>query len=227
MNIYKNKLLKLFLLILLLLPVKVYSGEIEYEIDGYIFSGTSRNKHINESHITILGFTIGEHSLKDIQSKLGNTNILRKEECSTIQICYSSNLNSDKTIVVFETDAMGGWDELTTIYIFSDKANFPNFKQCKKSELISKEIQTKSGLKLGINKKQLKGILGEPTNYIKDDLFYIYETKRKMTKEEIEGMSKQWPDVKDNPYFDEFSYIHAKFIDDKMTYLSISKSESY
>jgi hypothetical protein len=206
-----------------------YAGceEDKFVIDGFTFSAEPRPEMLGESHLTILNFTIGIHSLEDVQKELGYTQFLQRREHAPFQICYKSTLKSDETKVVFEAGPMGGWKKLTAFKIISNKANLLGSDKCEKSTFISKRIQTKSGIRLGITKGQLEKILGSPSKEINNNLFFVYRTKRNMSESEIKKMAELWPQVRDNPFFDVSSVVHAIFLNSELISVAISKIETY
>lgn len=185
----------------------------------------------DESNFTILGFTLLKSSFEDIRAKLGQTEGFQSElkEGVPLDICYRSNQKSDGTIVVFETDDM----VITSFRIILGKAPFRWRNKCKKSPFISKNIQTKSGVKLGITQEQLEKILGnKPSMIIGNNLSFTYLGKRKMTNDEIEKLSKTFgaEAVKEDshfPYWNESCFINAKFLNSKLIDVTIGKIESW
>src|SRR2546429_7490493 len=123
----------------------------------------TKRVEITDADATILGFAIGNASVKDVQAKLGSAKIERvsREEESDTAMCYVSPV--DGTVLVFYSGAMGGWKDITWFAIWSREAPYPNPSQCASSPLISQNLATDSGLRLGLTKNELEGIAGRPT----------------------------------------------------------------
>lgn len=174
-------------------------------IDDYEFSATPMHGQIDKSHLTVLGFTIGKHSLQDVQSMLGQTETFSVKEHAPSQICYVSK-EPDKTIIIFEAGAMGSWKYLTGFRIMSDKTKFPEVSKCKEFNMISRDIKTKSGIKLGISKNKFRTMFGKPIKEIDNNWFYVYH-----------ALKKQGKDV-----YDVSAYVRATFLSSKMEDISIT-----
>lgn len=186
----------------------------------------------DESNFKLLGFTLLKSSYKDIRAKLGQAKGFQTEqgEEAPLYICYKSNNRRDGTIVVFETGAMGGWEKIVAFRLISDKTSFRWRNKCKKTPFVSKNIQTRSGIKLGITQKQLEKILGnKPSMIIGSNISFTYLAKQKMTNDEINKISEIFGQdaVKEDPYFDISSSIKANFAASQLTSVEISKIESY
>ncbi len=210
--------------ILLFYPLTSYSDDTEYEVDGIVFRAHPTKKPINDAHLTLLNFTIGKETIKEIQKQLGKSKEIRNEDCSAVRICYRSR--NDGAFIVFESGAMGGWNDLTSFYLTSKRKYITDPKSCKEI-IIRNKLQTRSELKIGMSKQEIEDILGVPNKRISNDFFYVYESMRRMTDAEIKRMMAQWPNVVEEPYFSVESFIHAKFEKGRLFYLSISSTESY
>src|SRR5690349_822293 len=77
---------------------------------------------ISDADARILGFAIGEASLKDVETKLGSAPVQRvsRDEESDTAICYVSP--ADGNVLVFYSGAMGGWKDVTRFAIWSREA---------------------------------------------------------------------------------------------------------
>jgi hypothetical protein len=188
----------------------------------------TKRVEITDADATILGFVIGHASLKDVQAKLGSAEIERvsREEESDTTMCYVSPV--DGTVLVFYSGAMGGWRDITWFAIWSREAAYPNRSQCASSTLISQNLATASGLRLGLTKNELQGIAGRPTKVGSASSKYEYLCRRKMTGKEIKGFKdgNNW-DVTSDPYFDRMSWIDVRYVNSATSRLQIGRIESY
>ena len=184
---------------------------------------------ITDADATILGLAIGHASLKDVQAKLGSANIERvsREEESDTAMCYVSPV--DGTVLVFYSGSMGGWKDITWFAIWSREASYPHPSQCASSTLVSRNVATASGLRLGLSKNELEEIAGRPTKVgSAASAKYEYLCRRKMTGEEIKGFKdvNNW-DVTSDPYFDRMSWIEVRYANSAASRLEIGRIESY
>ncbi len=190
-------------------------------------AGKVHREILEDQHLTVLGVTVGKQTLNDVQRRLGSTVILPRREQAPKRICYVSSRDDDGTIVVFEAGAIGGWEEITSVSIFSRKAKFVERPSCAASGIISKDVRTPRGLRLELDRRDLTKMLGAPTAERSNNVLYVYRKERRMTQEQIEKMAKLWPQVKGHPFADVSSDIELTFADSKLVSLTISKVETY
>jgi hypothetical protein len=188
----------------------------------------TKRAEITDTDATVLGFAIGHASLKDVQAKLGSAKIERvsREEESDTAMCYVSPV--DGTVLVFYSGAMGGWKDITWFAIWSREAAYPHPSQCASSTLVSQNLATASGLRLGLTKNELEEIAGRPMKVGPASAKYEYICRRKMTGEEIKGFKdvNNW-DVTSDPYFDRMSWIEVQYVNSAASRLEIGRIESY
>jgi hypothetical protein len=177
---------------------------------------------------TILGLTIGSASLKDVQAKLGGTPLLPRNggASSSNTICFVSP--TDGTVLTFGAGPMGGFVDVTEFSIWSREAKFPNASACSPSKLVSHGLSTTSGIKLGLNDKQLSHIIGKRATARRTAMHYELWCRQKMTADEIKRFktANNW-DVSDLPYFDVTSVVDAYFPSVGASRIDIAKVESY
>lgn len=187
-----------------------------------------RHEKLSSIHLTILGLTIGQHTLEDTQKELGKAKFLPRREQAPKRICYISEKKQDNTTVTFEAGPMGGWELLTAITIASGKVSLKERSSCAIASQVSTNISTEGGLKLGLDRASLESILGKPSRVNGNTFHYEFRTREKMTEKQIQKLAKLWPKVGDDPYMDVSSDVEATFSDNsKLESLTISKIETY
>lgn len=141
-------------------------------------------------------------------------------------MCYVSPL--DGTVLIFYSGAMGGWKDVTWFAIWSRRAAYPHSSQCASSPLVSENLATTSGLRLGLTKNELAELLGTPTKTGSASVKYEYLCRRKITEEEVKGFKdvNHW-DVSSDPYFDRVSWIEVRYVNSEASRLEIGRIESY
>lgn len=181
---------------------------------------------LTQQGATILGLTIGSTSLKDVQARLGQTEFLPRNESSPNTVCYVSP--TDGTVLSFGAGAMGGFVDVTEFSLWSREARFPNVKACLPSKLISSNLSTLSGIKLGLSLQQLNTIVGATPTTKHAEAHYELSCREKMTPEEIKHFktANNW-DVSDNTFFDVTSFVEVQFSDSKTSRIYVAKIESY
>jgi hypothetical protein len=125
---------------------------------------------------------VGQTTLKEVRRKLGKSSMPRGAGGED-QVCYVSENPDDRTLVLFSTHDWVKRDLLAELKILADKKSFHKFNRCGKSPLITKDLMTASGLKLGLTKDQVKEILGADANdygeYVAGDYVKLIPTKGK------------------------------------------------
>jgi len=225
------KPLSYFLILFFVIPIGLTAGAQNEKIaigdhEFYVSKDELRHEIPDDSHLTVLGFTIGKNSLREIQASLGPAKIIQESEHAPSQICYQSAQKTDGTILIFEAGPLGAWQTLTSFVIQSTSSSIES-NRCHQTDLVSQKIHTKSGIKLGLTQKQLRVILGVPTKVIKNNWFYLYQSQRKMTQEEIERLASKWPIARQQPYFDVNCFIQITYSNSKLTKIMIGKAESF
>lgn len=119
------------------------------------------NGVLSEAHMTFprLDLEVGFTKMKEVRAKLGPSKMPHGTDGKD-DVCYVSTNPNDRTLVLFGTHDFVGRDLLAYMEIMAEKNDFPKAILCSQSTLISKDLMTKSGLKLGLNKEQFKAILG-------------------------------------------------------------------
>jgi hypothetical protein len=164
---------------------------------------------LSSSTFILDGIEIGKSTKKDIMTKYGKSDIFLLQEVSYSPeiICYKDGRGS---ILIFEFGPLGSWDNLTSIVMSSDQSYFPNNNKCK-LQLKPIGIKTQNGIRLGIDKKSLKQIIGNPVYSEKDREAYRHKTR----KADNNGT-----------YYDVSAGIEAYFKKSKLMWLRIYKEES-
>ncbi len=176
----------------------------------------------------IAGISLAREQFDQIESKLGRAQIVDRGDASSgrHQICYVSDENAGKVYLIFEAG-----EETLTFYLFRGGSDWNGIGYCAKSRQISTTLSTNSGLRLGISRSELEGILGKPDFIAGDRVVYSREFKQKTTNEEFEKLRHDYPEKLSeraaHEKFDFYSieiYFEARFKSSQMTYLAVSRS---
>jgi len=129
-------------------------------------------------HRTVLGFTLGRSTFVEIRAKLGESRIRRcsSEEEAREEICYESVL-PDRTKVVFEAGFSGGWNEIDGYRVTSGRLALPCYADCTSTSLVSRNVQTAGGLRLGLTESKVIALLGAPRRRRGEKLLFEWRTK--------------------------------------------------
>ena len=148
-----------------------------------------QDRSLDPSHRTILSLVIGESASRDIYSKMGPGIPIRdNSNPSAIQLCYVSG--RDDTLVIFYSE----FSRCSRIRLLSQKKRFQKWHFCSASPLVSEDVATASGIRLGMSKQGLIAILGPPGSEADEILSYSYEWQQKMNSSEIAKTSEDSAD---------------------------------
>lgn len=131
--------------------------------------------------------------------------------------CFFSTQKSDSTLVVFSSGAMGGYGNfIDGIDIYSDKNNFEGLEKCVPSKNVNRNMTFENGLKLSIDKKKVKEILGNTVTYEDENLLrYDFSVFKIITGKDGKNTEYQ--------RFRVFEIIFAK---NKLSYIHIAVGDS-
>ncbi len=165
-----------------------------------------------------------------VAKKLGKGDMVFRGDASTArqQACYVSSTGASKTFLIFEK----GEVELA-FYLFADGRAWNGIDHCAKSTLVARDIATASGLHLGLTRAQVESILGSPTLRAGDKLIYWNQVAKRSSSEELAKAREQYPKMSEKEFhenYDEYylsAYIEARFVNSRLSYLVVKKSETY
>lgn len=204
------------------------SGQTPPLDEPYCDAKTAKKLQIADADAKILGFQIGRTSLKDVEAKLGpaTPRALTREEESDEFICYVSP--ADGTVLAFYSGAMGGWTDVTHFAFWSRGSAPPTYSRCTSSALVTRDLSTESGLRLGLSREDVARLAGNPTRSGRDSEKREYLCKLKMTADEIKRFkAANDPDVSEYPYFDRTSWIDVAYSNSKTSHIEVGDFESY
>jgi hypothetical protein len=183
-----------------------------------------------EKNFQIAGITLGapRHDFSEIRSKFGEGIEVERGDAASgrNQICYMSA--SGSVHLIFEFGEIN-----SVLYLFEGGPKWNGSELCTRSNAVSANNSTTSGLRLGMGPEQVKNILGDPSIATPKKLVYYFDYKKKTTPETLAQLRKSSPDMSDEEfgrnfeYADGEAYIEARFASGKLNYLAISVSETY
>ncbi len=182
----------------------------------------------SSSQLNLLGFTIGKHTLADVQAKLGPST---PKKCSgneeaPREICYTSN-SLDHTKVIFRAGFSGGWTELDGYKIISGNLTPQCFRQCSSTVSLPRIIKTDSGLRLGLTRQQVEQILGKPIRSSSSRLRFRRKSRQAMTKEEADKQSSVFSVPTKDPYWEVLDTIDIVLAQGRAIEIDVYRTISY
>jgi len=182
-----------------------FDGDEDYRIDK-----TEPNRIISDKHLTILGLTVMSNSLADLQAKLGKARVIPGTEAMyPDSTCYISDNPADSTVLIFEV--LG--NKIVGYELMSNKQGKLKIEHCSKTDEVSKNISTMTGLKLDMNETELMSIMGPPTLKKNHHYDYFYETDQKS--------------YGNGGFGDVLTYLQVTFVDSEAVKITMGKTISY
>ena len=178
-----------------------------------------QDRSLDPSHRTILSLVIGDSASHDIYSKMGPAIPFRDNaNPSATQLCYVSG--RDDTLVVFYSE----FSRCSRVRLLSQKKRFQKWHFCAASPLVSKDVATASGIRLGMSKQRLKAILGPPDSEADETLNYFYEWQQDKRKTDIEEAAQYMPIDGNNHQPTTKAAIRAEFSEAGLISFDVSQS---
>jgi len=187
-----------------------------------MISGSSLAK----DHKTILGLTIDENSFADVEKRFGSINVVRPEPgCASCgeEACYRS---IDGKMAIF-FHRYTSWDFLG-FDVTSLKHKVAK-DYCAPTKLVTVNTSTVSGLRLGLNRKEVVALLGKPLHESQYIYQYDYHKLVRLPVEQIRkahdsvGCSPPCPLECDKYYCDASGTVVATFDEEgKLVDFSVS-----
>ena len=132
------------------------------------------DRQLDPSNHEILGVDVCNCGTHDIYSKFGPSIPVRED---IHRLCYVSD--RDDTLVIFSFRG----SRCFRFQLMLQKKKFNRWHFCAETPVVSRDLSTESGIKLGIAKSQLKTILGYPHRESNRNLIYVYPGNAKISAE--------------------------------------------
>ena len=189
-----------------------------------------QERDLPRSNFRILGIDLGTGLIDRAIQKLGVATTVERGDASTgrHQLCYVSSDETSKAYLIFETGEVND-----AFYLFRGGTPWNGKDECSATKVVSSGLSTASGLHLGLTPSQVIAILGRPTNRRKGELGYAVHTRKKTPAAELNEWRKQQPQMSDKEFKVNYEFydlsvgIVLKFVNSKLTYISISKLATY
>jgi hypothetical protein len=189
----------------------------------------TQERELARTNFQVLGVILGETMFSRAATKLGKATSVERGDASTgrRQVCYTSPAAQEKTHLIFEQDEVG-----YTFYLFADGPGWEGAGRCVASKAISQSLATASGLHLGMTPAQVIAILGKPTKRRESELVYSFLVRKKTSPKDLKEARERNPEMNEKDFQANYGYydlgtgVVAKFVDSKLTYLAVSKSET-
>lgn len=242
-----------FLCFFLLILVVSLHGQTQPEVaptaksDTYAVTADGKKLRVQNREVAGTNFRISgvdlasdEGVLLQATKQFGKSPGVSSGDASTSneEVCYRSATENDDTYLIF------GRGEVDSSFILSsDSSGWKRNPLCKRSEQITRNVATDSGLHLGLTQAQVIAILGLATRHSqntqqhRDVLIYSMETKKQTDPQKLERWwqqkTKETPAASREEFLENWETYHlevnvdAQFANDSLTRLTISWSSQY
>jgi hypothetical protein len=182
-----------------------------------------------ETNFQVAGITLGEPwNFSAVRSKFGNATEVERGDAASgrSQICYVSSTGN--VHLVFELGEVE-----SVVYLFEGGPEWNGSELCAASKAVSEETSTASGLRLGMESEQVKRILGNASIVTPRKLVYYLGYKKKTPPQTLAQFREDHPKMNDAEFLENYeyadgeAYIEARFASGRLSYLAISRSETY
>ncbi|MGD0095023.1 MAG: hypothetical protein ABSB60_00915 [Terracidiphilus sp.] len=187
-----------------------------------------QDREIPPGNFTIVGIDIRNGALAEGQRELGDATVIDRATSGAArgQRCYVSE-SGEKVYLIVEEGEFN-----SAFYLFSETPPWKGKEYCARSNKISKNLATDSGLRLGQSVEEVTTILGAPSENRGTELMYLLKVNRPTPPAELFKLRTQTAALSDQEFQDKFgltattAVIRAKFSHSKLDYLAISVSQT-
>jgi hypothetical protein len=185
------------------------------------------HKNFDVKNFRVLGFSLTTLDFAQVAATLGKARIVDRGDASysRSQVCYLSGQGSEPVHLIFE----GGEGGSSSLYLFRGGPDWKGSNLCFKSDRVSPNLSTETGLRLGLSRVQVEAILGKSDAASGGRIAYCREFQRKATRKEFESSVKAYPGhLTDEEAHRQFDFvpvtiqIEARFNNLGLSYLYVS-----
>lgn len=180
-----------------------------------------------EQFTSPLGFHFGKATLKDIQAKLGPTALGKSGDAGNFlaRICYA--LPDSKIFLEFMSGALGGAEhDLLGFRMREVSGKAP--RQCLpllRSIANGLDLAV-GGLRLGMGRSEFEKVLSLTSDRVKPITGRRFQRRERLSADDIRRLSREWPGVEQDPYYDVSISVEGKFAGDRLVELEIWKTKT-
>jgi len=129
---------------------------------------------------------------------MGKAEILKGGKHEPDRFCYVSNKDQDNTVLEFETNILGHKDFFQGFALYSLKPNHLSNENCMPSDMVHKGIEALGSIRLNLDIKAVKSLLGNPTHEEKNMIIYNREYRVPWPDNWYTDNNQPVPNEKDN-----------------------------
>jgi len=180
--------------------------------------------------LRILGVSVGENQFHELAERLGEAPVVTRGEPDTgrTQVCYMSPEENDRVYVAFEEGPISH-----ALYLFRSRRPWAGSEHCAATKEVSATLATGSGVHLGLSRREVLAILGQPSLVEEDRVVYNRGTLERTPADQLQQIRKQLPGLSaqqaEELYgsFNHTVYMEARFLDRKLSYLAVAEMSQF
>jgi len=185
------------------------------------------HKDFDIRNFRVLGLSLAKLDFALVAAALGKARIVDRGDASysRSQVCYISGRGPEPVHLIFE----GGEGGSSSFYLFRGGPDWKRSNLCVRSDRVSPDLSTETGLRLGLSRVRVEAVLGKPDAVSKGRIAYCREFQRKATSREFESSVKEYPGhLTDEEAHRKFDFvpvtiqIEARFDSHGLGYLYVS-----
>jgi hypothetical protein len=189
-----------------------------------------KSEELSEDNFDLAGIKFeNDPSFRGIRSKFGRAISASRGNASSgrQQICYSSSQNPPAHLIFEQGESN------LSFYLVAGGQSWNGEALCLESSQLSASLRTKSGLGLGMSPAEVEQILGKADLSDPARLIYQREVERRTPDAKLVELRNEHSDSSEKDFHENYDtydlelYIEARFTDGKLTFLAVSKAESY
>jgi hypothetical protein len=168
--------------------------------------------------------------LRQVFAKLGSAVAVQRGDAATgrTQLCYESASERSKVYLIFEVGEVED-----SFYLFQGGPSWKGDSSCATSTRVSASLRSDAGIGLGETRSQVQALLGKPSLRQSNALIYCFSVEKRSSPKDMEAARKANPNMSEKELEENFgsynlwAYIEVRFRAQKVTYLTVSLSETY
>jgi hypothetical protein len=186
---------------------------------------------LNADNFEIVGLKLEEHdpSFRAVKGRFGRAVSASRGDATSArhQICYVSDRKPPVRLIFEEGDLN------LAFYLFEGGLAWNGQALCAESSQVTSSLRTKSGLGLGMSPAEVEAVLGKADISNPTKLVYQREVEKRTPDDKLAALRLEHSELSDKDFHDNYDsydvelYIEARFTDGKLTYLAVSRAESY
>ena len=165
----------------------------------------------------------------NLSSKFGRavSTVRSKGNNGREQFCYAAAQNPAVRLV-FEH---GETNE--AFYLFTEGQPWNGQALCAESAQVAPALRTRSGLGLGLPPTEVEQVLGKPDFSSPNRFIYYRDIEKQTRNDKLAQLRTEHSDLADKEFHDSYDsydlelYIEVRFTDGKVSYIAVSRGESY